>query len=160
MNQARPKSYGRRDGYIAAIISQSAAARLSALAVHPDIYCRHMMAAYRPDATAWERFGNLVGQSRGLTVVGIAQDERAQAVLVTGCPSENEHPHITVSCARGVPPAYTIQMVARAVAEGRVQSLDLGVRVINAHIKFKPFSDYQAGTARRVGWSKSDPEGG
>jgi hypothetical protein len=46
-------------------------------------------------------------------LIGEVFDEKGQAVLVEGFPSENKHPHITISCIEGVPPKYSNELVTR-----------------------------------------------
>jgi len=61
-----------------------------------------------------------LGQTVTLRVIGMAQDERCQAVKVEipdGLLCLNDNPHITVSCADGTAPKYSNELLAAAELE-------------------------------------------
>ena len=63
----------------------------------------------------WLRsMGIPLGADVTLRVVGLAADDRGQAVLVESpVPSINRHPHVTVATARGVLPVYSNELLER-----------------------------------------------
>lgn len=81
---------------------------------HPWVKAHHMTMAFKPAIDRLEHYQAMVGQRLRIKVTGVAQDEKGQAVAVQG-PSDNPHPHITISCADGVSPAYSNQLVAGGV---------------------------------------------
>lgn len=80
---------------------------------HPDVKAHHMTIAFDPPL---ERFAHYYRQAVGkimpIRVVGIAEDEQGQAVRVEA-ESENENPHITISCATGVPAKYSNELLSK-----------------------------------------------
>jgi hypothetical protein len=59
-----------------------------------------------------------IGEPGTLRVVGIAADEKGQAVLVEpSYPSTNPMPHVTVAVAEGVKPVYSNELLKRGYEE-------------------------------------------
>ncbi len=76
------------------------------------VHAHHMTIKFKPTAEEIEK--TPVGKKVKLKVIGWAADEKAQAVLVDpGIPSANKHPHITMSVATGVNPAYSNELLAQ-----------------------------------------------
>lgn len=81
--------------------------------VHPTVYGHHMTIAYDPPLARFERqYQPLIGKVFRLRVVGVAQDAKGQAALVEG-QSENEFPHVTISCAEGVEAKYSNELLSK-----------------------------------------------
>lgn len=123
-------------GYVALVLTDESSWRLRELAVHVDVYCRHVTLAFRPSSTVWAKFEPLVGQRFEVEVLGTVQDQRGQAALVKlpeGLGCENTYPFITISCAHGTNPAYSKNIVGREVQ--RVQDR----LVVEGTVKFIPF---------------------
>jgi hypothetical protein len=81
--------------------------------VHPEVKAHHMTISFDPPTERiWNYYRSAVGKPMVLRVYGVAQDERGQAVRVEG-ESENPHPHITISCATGVPAKYSNELLAQ-----------------------------------------------
>lgn len=79
----------------------------------PKTFCHHMTVAFRPK----DGLGDLVvGQEVELKVVAVAGDDKGQAVEVVGFDSNNAVPHITISCAEGVSPVYSNELLAARIA--------------------------------------------
>lgn len=74
--------------------------------IHEKVYAHHVTMAYKPDPVTLEYYRQFEGKPLRIPVVATAQDDKAQAVLV-GAESENDYPHITISTADGVAPAYS-----------------------------------------------------
>lgn len=100
-------------GYIAAVLSKNAARKLRAFAVHPVVHCHHITIAHQPSRSVFRKYAALIGKRVPFTATKLYQDECGQAVAVVGMPSENEFPHITISCAGGVPAAYSNRLLAK-----------------------------------------------
>jgi hypothetical protein len=80
---------------------------------HPYVHGHHMTIAFNPPMERFvERYEALVGQPVRLRVVGVAEDDKGQAVRVEG-PSENANPHITISCADGIAPKYSNEFLSK-----------------------------------------------
>jgi len=80
--------------------------------VHEWVKGTHMTIAFNPPMERFEqKYQPIIGQPVALRVVGQAQDEKGQAVVVEAM-SENRIPHITISCASGIGPVYSNQLLA------------------------------------------------
>ena len=105
-------------GLVVATLSVAASEILTKMAVHENVYCHHMTVFFRPARADYEEtFGPHLGQKVALKVVGIAADEKGQAVVVEpleGIPS-NRTAHITVSCAEGTKPFYSNSLLESEV---------------------------------------------
>jgi len=81
--------------------------------VHKNVLAHHSTIAFRPGSLE----GIEVGKKHKLKVVGRVTDGKADALLVESPKSTNEHPHITLSTMKGVPPTYANEMIANAEKE-------------------------------------------
>ncbi len=77
--------------------------------LHLYPHADHMTCVFRPESAE----GFELGAVLDLEVVGWASDEFGQAVVVRGCESDNEHPHITVACDLGTKPFYSNELLSR-----------------------------------------------
>lgn len=77
----------------------------------PEIKDHHMTCHFRP---TYDQFINLVyGQHAKLHMIGLAGDDKAQAILVqTELETQNIHPHITVAVNK-TPPKYSNELIAK-----------------------------------------------
>ncbi len=81
---------------------------------HPDIYAHHSTNWYKPTDTK-----NLeIGGKMTLKIIGEAFDDKGHALLVENPKSKNKYPHITISCAKGVPAVYSNELLEKASANG------------------------------------------
>jgi hypothetical protein len=98
----------KTDKFVSAVLTQASQdALLEAFPpAHPNVYGHHMTMAYKPSNAALDRYEPMLGERLQLRVIGYAEDESGQAVVVDGL-SENAKPHITISVADGVGPAYS-----------------------------------------------------
>ncbi len=128
----------RKNGYYAVVLDDKSSNALRSLAVHSCVYCHHLTLAFNPlvgdcDDVCWSRY---IGGTLDLHVVGMAKDDRGQAVFVPETTSSNKYPHVTISCAEGVHPTYSKKLLERAVEEGKIESLDMR---LSGTIRFIPF---------------------
>lgn len=79
--------------------------------VHAKPIAHHMTIAFGPSSD--EVSATPVGEEVDLTIVGVAEDEKAQAVVVESPLSKNAIPHITISVADGVSPVYPNELLAK-----------------------------------------------
>lgn len=99
-------------GYFAAVLTADSSEALKCLAVHPDVYAHHLTLAYLPDATTYAKYAPRLGEQINIKVIGLADDGKAQAAVVEA-ESENDNPHITISCEPGVKPVYSNEMLKK-----------------------------------------------
>lgn len=78
------------------------------------LFAHHMTVKFKPSPEDMLKYNQLIGKSVKLKVIGYAENENGQAVLVEpdGVDSDNVHPHITVSCSEATSPAYSKELLA------------------------------------------------
>lgn len=97
-----------RNGYFAAVLTEKAQRKLAAAAKHPQVYCHHVTLAYRPTEEQYEKYAPLLGTTVFVDIEEMREDEKGQAASVRlAIPCENIHPHVTISCADGIPAVYS-----------------------------------------------------
>ena len=81
--------------------------------VHPQIFADHLTLKFRDDPTDSIDISEFpIGKTVSLKVVGMAENDKAQAVVVQGIkPEDGRIPHITISTATGVNPQYSNELV-------------------------------------------------
>jgi hypothetical protein len=85
---------------------------------HSKVFADHCTLVFRPSASDITDF--LKGPMRArkeISVIGTVHDEKGQAVLVADVVSKNTMPHITISCADGVKPVYSNELLERGTVE-------------------------------------------
>jgi len=92
---------------------------------HSKVYAHHSTNRFRPKDTRDLE----LGKKSNIKIVGRAHDERGDALLVENIKSENKYPHITVSCAEGIPPHYSKEMLERAVQNGAIEMFETPILV-------------------------------
>lgn len=98
--------------YLAVFLdSQSKAALVHDFpAKHPDTYAEHMTIVLKPGHEHLQ----MIGQVVTMKVVGYAEDEKGQAVLVRpDLPGVKDNPHVTLSVADGVKPMYSNELLSK-----------------------------------------------
>jgi len=72
-------------------------------------YFHHLTVAYRPSDDLVQDFAPKLGIEFDLTVIGYYSEHDINGLVIspTELPIQNKHPHITVSCAKGVWPAHS-----------------------------------------------------
>ncbi|MFA6430626.1 MAG: hypothetical protein WC229_03135 [Candidatus Paceibacterota bacterium] len=79
--------------------------------VHNKIYYHHMTVAYKPDDVVYKKYEGYIGKRIELEIIGFCFDEKGQAAVVKTNLSENEAPHITLSCREDAEPFYSNTLV-------------------------------------------------
>jgi len=84
--------------------------------LHPKVKAHHMTIKFKPSEDEVKALS--IGSPTSLKVVGYAQDDKGQAVLVKpqGVRSTNRHPHITVA-VDGVSPAYSNDLLKKGITK-------------------------------------------
>jgi hypothetical protein len=127
-----------RQGYIGAVLTDDSKKALRKYARYPQVFCHHVTMAFAPTEEIWGKYQHLLGKEITIEVDGSATDEKCQVFCVTGIPSENVHPHITVSTQLKVAPAYSNKLIATAVEQNNLVPLSLKLQGIVTWISFKP----------------------
>jgi len=76
-----------------------------------NVRAHHVTIAFKPDEETLEKYQHLIGQQIEIPVFGIVKDAKSQVLLVH-CPSENPHPHITISFAENSSAKYSNELAA------------------------------------------------
>ena len=92
---------------------------------HPKVFGHHSTIAFKPSSLD----GIEIGKETVMKVVGRAYDEKGDALLVENPKSNNAHPHITLSCAKGVSPVYSNELIEKAVVDGTVEYFESPVEI-------------------------------
>jgi hypothetical protein len=77
----------------------------------PNIHADHLTIKY--DISSEEISSLEIGKKVSLKVIGLAQDDKAQAILIETGLSSNQFPHITISTAEGTRPVYSNELIEK-----------------------------------------------
>lgn len=91
---------------------------------HHRVFAEHVTVLFKPTLQQLSRFS--FGERVEFQAMGVVHDARGQAVRVRGVPSDNEHPHITISCAPDTKPVYSNQLLKT----GRVEFFDEPIELV------------------------------
>jgi len=107
--------------------------------IHTKIFTEHCTIAFRPDRDVDEFLMEMIGRTVDLRVVGYAEDQSGQAVVVESDIKrmDDSVAHITISCADGIKPVYSNKLIRKysAVKEHIVLSGCLARYTINGWVK-------------------------
>ena len=92
---------------------------------HENVFGHHSTIAFKPGSLD----GIEVGAEQTIKVIGRVSDEKGDALLVENPKSTNEHPHITLSCAEGVKPFYSNELIQKAMAANSVEYFNPPVEI-------------------------------
>ncbi len=97
--------------YLGAFLTDASRAALLAAypAIHANVHAGHMTIRFRPSNLEVENAP--IGRVVRLQVLAVYHDERGQVALVTGVVSKNDDEHVTISCAGGVSPVYSNELL-------------------------------------------------
>ena len=84
---------------------------------HTRVFAHHSTNWYKPNSTV----GLEIGNKSLLKITGQAHDSKGFAVLVENTKSKNKFPHITISCAEGVAPVYSNELLEKALRNGSLE---------------------------------------
>jgi hypothetical protein len=92
---------------------------------HVKVFGHHSTIAFRPnDLTGIE-----IGKESKFKIIGRVSDEMGDVLIVENTRSENKIPHITLSCAEGVVPKYSQDLLEKAIQAGTVEYFQVPVEV-------------------------------
>lgn len=106
-----------KNGYVAVVLDIESSQRLLALAIHPNHYAHHSTLFYHPEEETYEEhFGEYLGKRVTMQVTGIYQNSFGQCVSILEIDDvpRNRSPHITISCAEDIKPAYSNTLMQEA----------------------------------------------
>lgn len=106
--------------YVGVFLDPASKEKLLALVPpkHAKVFAEHLTLAFgKAMAPQYE-----LGKQISVSCCGVAVDDKGQAVLVAQKGLEDllapgQLPHVTVSCAEGVPPKYSGELLAKGGAE-------------------------------------------
>lgn len=75
--------------------------------LYKKIFYHHMTMAFKPSEHIYDKYKEYIGKTFELNVSGYCFDEKCQAVFVDTHLSENDFPHITLSCDENTNPVYS-----------------------------------------------------
>ena len=87
---------------------------------HDKVFAHHSTIAFKPRSLD----GIEMGRESKMKIIARAWDEKGDTLLVDNPKSQNENPHITISCAKDVPPTYSNELLKNAVANHTLQYMD------------------------------------
>ena len=85
-------------------------------AAHPNIYAEHMTIVFKPSDSLNEALMKECGTEVTLNVIGHAQDQNGQAVVVKSDSVSRIGggiAHVTISCANGTKPVYSNELLKK-----------------------------------------------
>tara|TARA_Y100000310_G_C20463316_1_gene706392 strand:+ start:402 stop:926 length:525 start_codon:yes stop_codon:yes gene_type:complete len=85
-------------------------------------FSHHMTIKFKPSPE--EVVSLPIGEDVTLKIIGYGEDDKGQAVMVSGVRSSNDIPHITVSTAEGVSPVYSNELLGMGITEVDGPELD------------------------------------
>ena len=87
---------------------------------HSKTFGHHSTIAFKP-----KNIDDIeLGKKSTIKIIGRAFDEKGDALLIENPKSNNKNPHITVSCAEGVSPVYSNELIEKSIADGTVEYFD------------------------------------
>jgi hypothetical protein len=94
----------------------------------------HLTSVFKPSLEAVSAMP--LGSKVLLTVTGWAADEKGQALVVSGFPSANATPHLTLSTAQGVSPVYSNELLSQGFASAQGPTVEGTVGYFDGAVQF------------------------
>lgn len=99
--------------YIGAVLDEKSKKNLKEKI--PPLYVKeryhHMTIAYMPKDEIFNKYKKYIGKDIKLNINGYCFDNKIQAAMVKTKLSENDIPHITLSCKKNIDPVYSNTML-------------------------------------------------
>ncbi len=92
---------------------------------HKKVYGHHSTIAFRPN----DLNGIEIGNKSIMKVIGRVYDEKADAILVENPKSNKKYPHITISCAEGINPLYSDEMIEKAILANSIEYFESPIEI-------------------------------
>ena len=88
---------------------------------YPNVYCHHSTIQFgNPDITKIE-----VGKTYKINAIGLARNDKADAILIENPKSNNKYPHITLSTAQGIKPVYSNELMKISILKDEIIMFDV-----------------------------------
>ncbi len=92
---------------------------------HKNIFAHHATIEWKPQTLN----GIEVGREIRLKVLGKVTDDKGDALIVERDKIKKPYPHITISCAEGVAPGYSEEMIEKAITNNTMETFDQPVEI-------------------------------
>lgn len=101
------------EAYIALVLNKQSIKDLKEMfpAKHKNTFYHYMTIVYKPNKVLYDKYEKYINEDLTLKVTGHCFDEKGQVVILDSKLSENEVPHITLSCVEGVSPVYSNELL-------------------------------------------------
>jgi hypothetical protein len=82
---------------------------------HPKVFAEHLTVVFKPHEQIVKEFETRLGKMVCMTVDGVAEDDKGQAVHLKEqlLRMDRGVAHITISCAKDVPPRYSMELLEK-----------------------------------------------
>lgn len=87
--------------------------------IHSKVFAHHSTIAFKPETLD----GIELGKTQKLKIIGRAFDDKGDALLVENLKSKNKFPHITLSCAEGIDPVYSNELLEKAYKNKTIKNI-------------------------------------
>lgn len=116
------KSSGMKDVlYTALFIENPRSLLLNFEPKHPHVFAHHITLFFKPSHVDMKK----IGTKMNIKIIGRVFDEKGDALLIeTNEETQNKYPHLTLSCAEGVAPVYSNELIEKAFTENNVEYFD------------------------------------
>lgn len=113
--------------YIALFIQNPQDILLSFEPKHSHVFAHHITLAFKPQTVNPKKIGKKVR----VKIIARIFDEKGDVLLVDIGDeiANNKYPHITLSCAEGISPVYSNELIEKAVLEDRIEYFDKIIEV-------------------------------
>lgn len=92
---------------------------------HLKVFAHHSTISFRPSGLE----GIDIGRESSMKITARVFDEKGDALLVENSKSSFKYPHITLSCAAGVPPVYSNELIDKAILNKTVQFFEQPIEI-------------------------------
>ena len=92
---------------------------------HNIVYGHHSTISFKPEGLS----GIELGKKQKIKILGRTYDEKGDVLLVENKRSKNKFPHITLSCAEGVDPFYSNELLEKSFTTDKIELLDEQIEI-------------------------------
>lgn len=93
---------------------------------HNRVFAHHVTISFKPK----DLDGIELGKRAQIKIIARVSDDKGDALLVeNNLKSDFKHPHITLSCAEGVMPVYSNEMIEKAIESNTIEYLENPVTI-------------------------------
>ena len=80
--------------------------------IHDKVFGEHMTIVFGPNDEQEASLSNIIGEKVIMSAFGVVSDDKGQAVFTTGFDRfDGGVSHITISCANGIKPNYSNELI-------------------------------------------------